>query len=215
MGRQLFIIGAGSVGGHVAVNYEMYRLDYELAGFFDDDKRKIGKQMFGYPVLGPSDSILELKNAAVIIGIAFPKAKKSIIDRCSVNHTLEFPCLVAPGAWVSKSCKLGKGSIIYPGCTVNYGTNIGDFVVMNMNCALGHDCTIGNFSSLAPGVNLAGHTDISEAVEMGIGSSTRQNVKIGRGSVIGGQSMVTKDVPDFEIWGGVPAGLIRKNETTI
>lgn len=215
MGKQLFIIGAGSVGGHVATNFEMYGLDYELAGFFDDDKLKIGNHVYGLPVLGPSDAVLDLKNAAVVIGIAFPKAKNNIIRRLTSNQALEFPTLVAPGAWVSKGCKIGKGSIIYPGCSVNYGTTIGDFVVMNMNCALGHDCTIGDFSSLAPGVNLAGHTEISEAVELGIGSSTRQNVKIGRGSIIGGQSMVTKNVPDFEIWGGVPAGLIRKNESTI
>jgi len=215
MSKKLYIVGAGSVGGHVASNFEMYGLDYELTGFFDDDKRKIGNQLFGYPVLGPSDAVLELENAAVIIGIAFPVAKKNIVDRCSSNQTLEFPTLVAPGAWISKGCNVGKGSIIYPGCSVNYGTTIGDFVVMNMNCALGHDCTIGDFSSLAPGVNLAGHTYTGEAVEMGIGSSTRQNVKIGRGSVIGGQSMVTKDVPEFEIWGGVPAGLIRKIESTL
>jgi maltose O-acetyltransferase len=31
------------------------------------------------------------------------------------------------------------------------------------------------------------------------------NVKIGRGAVVAAGAVVTKDIPDFEIWGGVPA----------
>ncbi|MDD5334864.1 MAG: acyltransferase [Rhodoferax sp.] len=35
-------------------------------------------------------------------------------------------------------------------------------------------------------------------------------VAIGNNSVVGANSVVTKDIPPFEIWGGVPAKLIRK-----
>ena len=60
MSAKLYIIGAGSVGGHVAINFDMFGLDFELEGFFDDDKSKIGKSIFGYPVLGPTDAVSEL-----------------------------------------------------------------------------------------------------------------------------------------------------------
>jgi maltose O-acetyltransferase len=35
-------------------------------------------------------------------------------------------------------------------------------------------------------------------------------VVIGANAVVGANSVVTKDIPPFEIWGGVPAKLIRK-----
>ena len=39
-----------------------------------------------------------------------------------------------------------------------------------------------------------------------------KNVTIGEGAVVGANSLVTKDVPSFEIWAGVPAKFIRKIE---
>jgi len=74
-----------------------------------------------------------------------------------------------------------------------------------MNCAVGHNAKIGNFSSLAPGVSLGGHTTIEDQVDMGIGSSTLQNVCIGSGSIIGGQSMVINSFPQESKIKGVPA----------
>ena len=38
-------------------------------------------------------------------------------------------------------------------------------------------------------------------------------VKIGKGAVVGAGSVVTKDIPDGEVWAGNPARFIRKRET--
>ena len=201
----LYIVGAGSVGGHIAVNYGHYGLGYKLCGFFDDDRSKIGKDIWGYPVLGSTDELFNLTNIAVVVGIAFPRTKNLIVKKLMKNPGIDFPGLISPAAWISENCTIGRGTVIYPGCSVNYATEIGSFVVMNMNCALGHDCKIGDFASLAPGVNLAGHTTIGDMADIGIGASTRQNVRVGKGAVIGGQCMVNRDIPENEIWAGVPA----------
>lgn len=37
---------------------------------------------------------------------------------------------------------------------------------------------------------------------------------IGENSVVGANSVITKDIPPFEIWGGVPAKFIRKKKIT-
>jgi len=203
--KELFIIGAGSVGGHIAINFEEYDLPYTLKGFLDDDPKKIGTELFGLPVIGSVSDILDMQDKAVIIGIAFPRIKEKIVTKISQNKTLEYPTLISPHAWLSKETKVGKGTIIYPGCSINYGTVIGDFIMMNMNCALGHDSQLGNYTSLAPGVNLGGHTQLGRGVDMGIGAVTKQFMKIEDYAIVGGQSMIIRTVQAHSTVAGVPA----------
>ena len=42
-----------------------------------------------------------------------------------------------------------------------------------------------------------------------------KGVTIGENSIVGAGSVVTKDIPDNEIWGGNPVKFIRKNEDSI
>ncbi|WP_207423839.1 NeuD/PglB/VioB family sugar acetyltransferase [Desertivirga brevis] len=206
----LVIVGAGSVGGHLALNLEEYTGSLNLLGFVDDDPRKQGTKVFGFEVLGKIDWLLERENLAVVVGIAFPNIKAKIIEKLRANRGLVFPTLISSKAWISKGTVIGDGCLIYPGVSINYGCNISDFVIINMNSAIGHDCTIGKYTSLAPGVNLGGHTNIGRVVEIGIGASTKQSVEIADGAVIGGQTMLIESVFPGEKVIGVPGRVLGK-----
>ncbi|MBU7569622.1 MAG: NeuD/PglB/VioB family sugar acetyltransferase [Flavobacterium sp.] len=210
MSKSLYIIGAGSVGGYIANNLQLMTTEYKIAGFFDDDPAKINSTAFGYPVLGTTSDILDMKDASVVIGIAFPRIKARIVEKLRTKSSFEYPSFIAERSWISSNCVIGKGVIIYPGTMINYQTRIGDFVVMNMNCAIGHDCTIGDFTSLAPSVSLGGGTNIGAFTEMGIASATKQGIHIGEACIVGGGAMVVGNVPDGLKVAGVPAKPINK-----
>lgn len=53
--------------------------------------------------------------------------------------------------------------------------------------------------------NSFGPVEIGDYVFIGPRAIILPNVKIGKGAVIAAGAIVTKDIPDFEIWGGVPA----------
>jgi len=205
MKEKLYIVGAGGVGGHVALNLHEYTDRFKVECIFDDDPEKIGTVMYGFEVSGPVNDVLKLSDAAVLVGIAFPRIKREIVTKLSENRSVAFPTLIHESAWISNKVSIGRGCIIYPGTTINFGSEINDFVVLNANCTLGHHTVVGNHSSFAPGVSTGGHTVIEDAVDVGIGVSTLQYVRVGSGSTIGGQSMVINDVDPESVVAGVPA----------
>lgn len=208
--QKLLIIGAGSVGKFIAYNMNHFAESFEIIGFLDDDASKHNAVIAGFQVLGPVEKLQEFseKGIAIVWGIAFPNIKKKLFDKYQ-NLSFDFPNFIAKDAWVSETVDFGKGCIVYPGTTINYESVIEDFVVINMNCSLGHNCSIRSFSSLAPGVNLGGNTSIGNCVELGIGASTVQGIEIGDNATIGGQAMVVSNVSDADVVVGIPAKSIK------
>ncbi|MDR3668325.1 MAG: NeuD/PglB/VioB family sugar acetyltransferase [Ignavibacteriaceae bacterium] len=209
MNNDLLIIGAGSVGGFIANNLGLFEPEFKILGFLDDDPQKIGKEIFNYKIIGPISELAAFndKNVNIVLGIASPQNKISIIKKL-LPYNFNFPSFISKNTWLSENVKVGKGVIIYPGVSINYNTVIGDFVIINMNCALGHDILISSCSTLAPGVCLAGHTKIMEGVEIGIGAATKQNIVIGKNAIIGGKTMLIKNVNENEKIVGVPGRVI-------
>lgn len=203
MKESLIIIGAGSVGGFLALNQELFNNQYNIIGFLDDATEKIGKSIWNIPVLGTINDLDKYPDSALVIGIAFPLVKKKILQRIGAHH--KFPSFIAKNAWISNKVTVGKGVIIYPGASIDYESEIGDFVIINKNCSIGHNVKIEKCSSVAPGVNFAGFTKIGPYSEIGIGACTIQQTKIGEGSVIGGQSMVIRNTESYTTYIGVPA----------
>jgi acetyltransferase-like isoleucine patch superfamily enzyme len=50
---------------------------------------------------------------------------------------------------------------------------------------------------------------IKNDVWIGTQAVIRRGVTIGNGAIIGANSFVNKDVPDYSVWGGVPAKLLK------
>ena len=68
-----------------------------------------------------------------------------------------------------------------------------------------------NFSKIRPFMkDTHGRIVIEDDAWLGTGAIILPDVRIGTGAVVGAGSVVTKDVPDFMVVGGVPAKAIRK-----
>jgi acetyltransferase-like isoleucine patch superfamily enzyme len=51
---------------------------------------------------------------------------------------------------------------------------------------------------------------LKDGCDIGVGSVILPGVTIGEGAIIGAGAVLTKDVPNYEIWAGVPARFMRK-----
>ena len=50
---------------------------------------------------------------------------------------------------------------------------------------------------------------------IGTGAIVLQGVTIGDGAVVAAGAVVTKNIPPYEVWGGVPAKFIRKRNSDL
>ena len=58
----------------------------------------------------------------------------------------------------------------------------------------------------------SGDIEIGENTFIGVNTIICKSVKIGANAIIGAGSVVTRDIPDNEIWAGNPARLIKKRQ---
>jgi acetyltransferase-like isoleucine patch superfamily enzyme len=55
-----------------------------------------------------------------------------------------------------------------------------------------------------------GKVVLQDGCDIGTGSIILPGVSVGEGAIVGAGAVVTKDIPAFEIWAGVPAAFLRK-----
>lgn len=70
-----------------------------------------------------------------------------------------------------------------------------------------HDMGVRVFNSLEPGLNIRkyGRITIGNNCFIGMKSMILPNVSIGDNCIVAAAAVVTKNIPDNEVWGGVPA----------
>ncbi len=210
--NDIVILGSSGVGRFVLHSIQEINLiskTWNIFGFIDDDLSKNDSYVDGIPVLGTSSWLKDNPGVAVVIALSDPAVKYRLVGRLQEFGCTNFPAIVHPHTWIAKDVTVGDGSIIYPGTSINVGSKIGRFVMINMNCAVGHDVTVEDYSFLAPNVGIGGNTHISKGCVVGIGSSVKQSITIGEWSVLGAGSAVIRNVDPGQTVGGVPAKPIR------
>ena len=76
-------------------------------------------------------------------------------------------------------------------------TSIGDDNLLMAYVHVAHDALVGSGIVLANGVTLAGHVTVGDYAVVGAFSGVHQFCRVGRGSIIGGYSVITQDVLPF------------------
>ena len=211
--KKLYIIGAGGFGREVAWLVERINSvepTWDLQGFIDDNKAVHGLMEGGYPVVGGCDFLEKCKEEIwVVCAIGAAAVRKLVVEKVKGIAHVKFATLIDPSAMMSSRVSLGEGCIICAGNIFTVDISIGNHVIVNLDCTIGHDAMIKDFVTIYPGVHVSGNVIAEECVELGTGTQIIQGKKIENGTIVGAGAVVTKDLPGRCTAVGAPAKPIK------
>jgi sugar O-acyltransferase (sialic acid O-acetyltransferase NeuD family) len=212
--KDLVIFGNGGFGREVQMLIEQINEvtpSWNILGYYDDDDTKV--IINGLPYLGSYSDLKKVKkDLAVVFAIGNPEIKESLILGINSNK-IYYPTLIHPSVIHGRLeyLKLGVGVVICAGCLLTTNIVIGDHVILNLACTVGHDTIIKDFCSFMPSVNISGDMIIERKVYIGTGAKLINGITIGENSTIGAGSVVVKDLPSNCVAVGSPARIIKYN----
>jgi len=196
--NEVSIIGAS---GHAKVIIDLVEdLGFSIKTVFDQNI--LIEKLLKYSVSHDFNSIPE--NSIIAIG------NNNIRKKLAKEIGLLMPALVHPSSFISKYSKIGNGSVVMSGVSVNVDVSIGEHCIINTNSSIDHDCKIDDYVHISPNASLAGNVEVGECSHIGIGACIIQGIKIGKNCIIGAGSVIIKDVMDGTVIVGNPGKELKK-----
>lgn len=127
-------------------------------------------------------------------------------------------CVVLPEAKIGENCNICSHCfienevVIGNNVTIKCGVQVWDGVTLEDNVFVGANVTFINdrYPQSRNTEWKLEKTHIQRGASVGAGSTILCGVTIGENAMIGAGSVVTKDVPAGEVWGGNPARFLKK-----
>ena len=216
MNKKVIIIGGEGNGGVIAACIEDNRkrfgdLEWEVAGIVNDYET----QVCGYPVLGGTDDVQELlKNPDYHFMWGIHMIGRNILTEKTfrkVNIPRErFATIVHKTAFVADSAVLEPGVFVMSNCYVGAQARLGQCSLMMANSLVGHNTTVGPLCHFSVGSITSSYITIGLCSDVTLGAKVIEKVKIGDFAVAGAGSLVTHNIPDYEIHVGTPAKFMKR-----
>lgn len=214
--KNIVIIGAGGLARevqHVIEKINFKKKQWNLIGFIDENPQNKGKLLNDDVVIGNFDDLpAEIIDQKLyyICAIGNTKVKKRLVQKAN-EKKLEPAILVDPDIFISKSVFIGEGSVIYGNTNLTANIQIGNHVIINPGCTIGHDVVIEDYAIVLPGARVSGSVTIGECSTIGASSTVIQNLIVGRNSFVGAGAVVTKNIDESVTVVGCPARPIGFN----
>ena len=207
--KNLLIIGARGFGREV---YRTFILTPEytsrtitVKGFLDDNNRALDNLNGDWPPIIGSVESYEVKPNDVFFCALGDSHWRNYYSSLIANKGGCFINIIHPKALVSSIAQLGKGCMIGPFTTISPNVTIGNHVIIQSYCNIGHDAMIEDYATLESYVFLGGYASVGESATMHTKSSIIPHKSIGKGCVVGIDSVVIRNFKDGTHVFGNPA----------
>lgn len=139
------------------------------------------------------------------------------------NYIAPFVCIGEPAEYryppegtKAGGVVIGNRNHIGEHCCIQASRNIPNTVIGN-DCYImhgvhiAHDNIIGDIVTIAPLCVFGGLVEVADYANFGCGVHVHPRLKVGKGAMLGMNSTVTKNIPEWETWISPPARYLKKN----
>ena len=136
-----------------------------------------------------------------------------------------YECRIGDNCFIGPFVEIQKGVIIGNNCRIQSHTFICELVSIGSNCFISHGVMFINDKN-PTAINEHGgieneddwrsrfvKTIVEDGASIGSNATIMGGVKIGKNAIVGAGSVVTKDVPQNEVWAGNPAKILKKRQS--
>lgn len=161
MNKNLLILGAGGYG-HVVREIAEDSGIFDKIDFLDDSSPlAIGK-------FGDAEKFLKgYPNAVVALGNA--ELRLGYIEKLRAAG-FQIPAIISPRAYVSKSAKIGNGTIVEPFSAVNANSEVGIGVLLRCGSVIDHNAKVGDFCYIDCGVVVKANNSVGFKIKIAANS---------------------------------------------
>ena len=216
MDKKLVIIG-GAGSGQIAMSVfqelNTIKREWEIVGYLSDILEP-GKYLGRYRIIGRSDEIVNYINDGYYCHNALYFNAKDKINRVNRFKKLNIPSIrnasaIHPTAYIGQETKIGNGVLFAPQSSTSYGPIIGNYVHVYNKAYIAHDAKIDDYVTITGHSYVGARVHVKEGAHIGVNSCIREDLVIGKYSIIGMGSVVVKDVPDYSVVIGNPARVVK------
>lgn len=211
--KDIVVICAGAMGKEVAqlikdINQE--KNEWNFLGFIDETREKHNTIINNDPVLGDFQWLYKNRKKQIwaVCALGSTRGKPGLVEKAKTAGA-NFANLIHPSVARNSFIEMGYGNIICWNSFLSVNTRLGNHVVINPGCRIGHDTVVEDYVTLYWSVTLSGNVLIKEGCEIGSNSVIIQNRTVGRWSVLGAGSVTVRDIPEACTAVGVPARPIK------
>ncbi len=212
MNKKVIIIGGEGNGGVIASCIEDNRKrfgdkEWEVAGFLND--YEIGKKINGYHVLGGTTDIKKFLNGDYYFMYAIHMIGRNL--KCEVVFNKmnipdsRFATVIHKTAFVADNAILEPGVFVMSNAYIGPASHIGKCTLVLANALIGHNTKVGYLCHFSVGSITSSYITIGNVSDVTLGAKVLEKRKIGNYAVAGANSLITRDIPDYEIHIGSPA----------
>ena len=217
MNKKVVIIGGEGNGGVIASCIEDNRrrfgdLEWEVAGFLNDFE--IGKTINDYKVLGGTEEIDKFLDEDFYFMYAIHMIGRNVKNEDVFNNLKipvdKFATIIHKSAFVADNAVIKPGVFVMSNCYIGPAAKIGLCTLVMSNALIGHNTTVGNLCHFSVGSITSSYVNIGNVSDVTLGAKVLEKRNIGNYAVAGANSLITHDIPDYEIHVGSPAKFLKK-----